>query len=83
MLSLLKCIYLQHLHGKVALHPFCNRKLKIVCDDSVDPEFGTGKALEKLPVSIKLKDEAKESIYCSVKAVLHEQLTPFPFSDNT
>lgn len=33
---------LQHLHGKFALHPFCNRKLPIVCDDIVDPEFGTG-----------------------------------------
>lgn len=33
---------LQHLHGKFALHPFCNRKLPVVCDDIVDPEFGTG-----------------------------------------
>ncbi|CAB3983281.1 Valine--tRNA ligase [Paramuricea clavata] len=32
----------KHFHGKVALHPFCDRKLQIVCDDSVDPEFGTG-----------------------------------------
>ncbi|PFX27275.1 valine--tRNA ligase-like [Stylophora pistillata] len=32
----------KHLHGKFALHPFCNRKLPIVCDDMVDPEFGSG-----------------------------------------
>eukprot|EP00795_Rhopilema_esculentum_P010703 gene10703-19476_t len=32
----------KHLNGKFALHPFCNRKLKIVFDDAVDPEFGTG-----------------------------------------
>ena len=35
-------MYLKHLHGKFALHPFCNRKLPIVCDDMVDPEFGSG-----------------------------------------
>ena len=35
-------LLLQHLHGKFALHPFCNRKLPVVCDDIVDPEFGTG-----------------------------------------
>ena len=28
--------------GKYALHPFCNRKLLIVADDVVDPNFGTG-----------------------------------------
>ena len=33
---------LQHLVGKYALHPFCNRKLLIVGDEAVDPEFGTG-----------------------------------------
>ena len=32
----------QHLHGKHAKHPFCDRKLPILCDDMVDPEFGTG-----------------------------------------
>ncbi|KAK3747841.1 hypothetical protein QZH41_015985 [Actinostola sp. cb2023] len=32
----------KHLHGKFAVHPFCDRKLPIVCDDMVDPEFGTG-----------------------------------------
>ncbi|KAM9488338.1 valine--tRNA ligase [Clarias gariepinus] len=31
-----------HLKGKVAIHPFCNRKLPIVFDDFVDMEFGTG-----------------------------------------
>ncbi|XP_047134563.1 valine--tRNA ligase isoform X1 [Hydra vulgaris] len=31
-----------HLIGKYALHPFCNRKLAIVSDDTVDPTFGTG-----------------------------------------
>ena len=36
-------IFIQHLHGKFAQHPFCNRRLKIVCDTMVDPEFGTGK----------------------------------------
>ena len=32
----------KHLNGKFALHPFCKRKLKIVFDEAVDPEFGTG-----------------------------------------
>lgn len=32
----------KHLHGRVVLHPFCDRKLPIVCDDYVDREFGTG-----------------------------------------
>ncbi|XP_035223704.1 valine--tRNA ligase-like, partial [Stegodyphus dumicola] len=31
-----------HLHGKFVLHPFCSRKMPIVCDDFVDMEFGTG-----------------------------------------
>ncbi|XP_066538850.1 valine--tRNA ligase [Hoplias malabaricus] len=32
----------QHLKGKVAIHPFCDRKLPIVFDDFVDMDFGTG-----------------------------------------
>ncbi|XP_049829740.1 valine--tRNA ligase [Schistocerca gregaria] len=32
----------KHLHGKFVAHPFCNRKLPIVCDDFVDREYGTG-----------------------------------------
>jgi len=32
----------KHLIGKSAVHPFCNRKLKIVGDEVVDPNFGTG-----------------------------------------
>ncbi|KAI5620474.1 valine--tRNA ligase [Silurus asotus] len=32
----------QHLKGKVAVHPFCDRKLPIVFDDFVDMNFGTG-----------------------------------------
>lgn len=32
----------QHLIGKKAKHPFVDRLLPIVADDSVDPEFGTG-----------------------------------------
>jgi valyl-tRNA synthetase len=33
----------KHLHGKFVAHPFCNRKLPIVCDaELVDPTFGTG-----------------------------------------
>jgi valyl-tRNA synthetase len=35
----------KHLHGRVVLHPFCDRKLPIVCDDYVDREFGTGEEL--------------------------------------
>lgn len=31
-----------HLHGKQVVHPFCDRKLPIICDDMVDIEFGTG-----------------------------------------
>ena len=33
----------KHLHGKNVIHPFFDRKLRIVCDDFVDREFGTGK----------------------------------------
>ncbi|KAJ9598284.1 hypothetical protein L9F63_011024 [Diploptera punctata] len=32
----------KHLHGKFVIHPFCDRKLPIVCDEFVDREFGTG-----------------------------------------
>ncbi|XP_044734548.1 valine--tRNA ligase isoform X2 [Chrysoperla carnea] len=32
----------KHLHGKFVTHPFCDRKLPIVCDEFVDREFGTG-----------------------------------------
>lgn len=32
-----------HLHGKFVIHPFCSRKLPIVCDTYVSMEFGTGK----------------------------------------
>ncbi|XP_055372373.1 valine--tRNA ligase [Condylostylus longicornis] len=31
-----------HLRGKYVLHPFCSRRLPIVCDEFVDPGFGTG-----------------------------------------
>ena len=33
----------KHLHGKFLQHPFCDRKLPIICDATlVDMEFGTG-----------------------------------------
>ncbi|XP_065342527.1 valine--tRNA ligase isoform X2 [Cloeon dipterum] len=32
----------KHLHGKFIQHPFCNRKIPIVCDEFVDREFGSG-----------------------------------------
>lgn len=32
----------KHLHGKFVTHPFCNRRLPIVCDEFVEREFGTG-----------------------------------------
>jgi len=32
----------KHLHGKYVQHPFCDRKLPIVCDNFVEKEFGTG-----------------------------------------
>ncbi|KAM4601058.1 valine--tRNA ligase [Polymixia lowei] len=32
----------QHLKGKMAVHPFCDRKMPIVFDDFVDVNFGTG-----------------------------------------
>lgn len=35
----------KHLHGKFVQHPFCDRKLPIVCDDFVEKDFGTGKFL--------------------------------------
>ncbi|KAK6627596.1 hypothetical protein RUM44_010074 [Polyplax serrata] len=31
-----------HLHGKFVVHPFCGRKLPIICDTYVSMEFGTG-----------------------------------------
>lgn len=32
----------KHLHGKNVVHPFCARKLPIVCDEMVEMDFGTG-----------------------------------------
>lgn len=32
----------KHLHGKFVTHPFCARKIPIVCDEFVDMNFGTG-----------------------------------------
>ncbi|KAJ3188826.1 hypothetical protein HDU85_004540 [Gaertneriomyces sp. JEL0708] len=32
----------KHLHGKYVVHPFNNRRIPIIPDDYVDPEFGTG-----------------------------------------
>ncbi|CAK8674607.1 unnamed protein product [Clavelina lepadiformis] len=32
----------KHLHGKYVQHPFCDRKLPIVCDEMVERDFGTG-----------------------------------------
>ncbi|XP_058458950.1 valine--tRNA ligase [Malaya genurostris] len=32
----------KHLHGKFVQHPFCSRKLPIICDEFVEMEFGTG-----------------------------------------
>uniref|UniRef100_A0A8D8DXW9 Valine--tRNA ligase n=1 Tax=Culex pipiens TaxID=7175 RepID=A0A8D8DXW9_CULPI len=32
----------KHLHGKFVQHPFCNRRIPIVCDDFVEMDFGTG-----------------------------------------
>lgn len=33
---------IQHLKGKMVVHPFCDRKMPIVFDDFVDMNFGTG-----------------------------------------
>lgn len=32
----------KHLHGKFVIHPFCDRKIPIVCDEFVERDFGTG-----------------------------------------
>ena len=32
----------QHLHGKFATHPFANRRIPIVTDDTVNMEVGSG-----------------------------------------
>lgn len=32
----------KHLHGKFVKHPFCNRRMPIVCDEFVEMDFGTG-----------------------------------------
>lgn len=32
----------KHLHGKYVAHPFCDRKLPIICDEYVTQDFGTG-----------------------------------------
>ncbi|XP_058116915.1 valine--tRNA ligase [Anopheles ziemanni] len=32
----------KHLHGQFVQHPFCDRKLPIVCDEFVEMGFGTG-----------------------------------------
>lgn len=31
-----------HLHGKFVVHPFCARKLPVICDSYVTMDFGTG-----------------------------------------
>ncbi|EEB18877.1 Valyl-tRNA synthetase, putative [Pediculus humanus corporis] len=31
-----------HLHGKSVVHPFCDRKIPIICDTYVTMDFGTG-----------------------------------------
>lgn len=36
----------KHLHGKLCIHPFFSRKLRIVCDEFVDKDFGTGGAFQ-------------------------------------
>lgn len=33
----------KHLHNKFVRHPFCNRRIPIICDEFVEKEFGTGK----------------------------------------
>ena len=30
------------MHGKFVQHPFCDRKIPVICDEMVDREFGTG-----------------------------------------
>lgn len=42
----------KHLHGKFVTHPFCKRKLPILCDDFVDMDFGTGSLINRLPYNI-------------------------------
>ena len=32
----------KHLHGKFVIHPLCDRKIPIVCDNFVEMGFGTG-----------------------------------------
>lgn len=32
----------KHLHGKFVVHPFQDRRIPIILDEMVDPEFGTG-----------------------------------------
>ena len=53
----------KHLHGKFVQHPFVERKLRIVLDDHVDMEFGTGavKVGELAEFWISLKIRASNS----------------------
>jgi len=37
----------KHLHGKTLEHPFCSRKIPVVCDEFVDREFGSGKFINR------------------------------------
>lgn len=32
----------RHLHGRFVKHPFCDRQFKIICDEKVEKDFGTG-----------------------------------------
>lgn len=34
----------KHLHGLHVMHPFRKEPIPIICDEFVDPEFGTGNA---------------------------------------
>lgn len=47
----------KHLHGKFVVHPFCNKKLPIVCDDFVDKEFGTGEGFSDSGESKRIKHQ--------------------------
>lgn len=50
----------RHLHGCSVLHPIDGRHLPIICDESVDIEFGTGNT----GVPLKTSHSFSLSVWC-------------------
>jgi valyl-tRNA synthetase len=64
----------KHLHGKFALVPLINRRIRIIADDYVEVDFGTG-ALKITPAHDKNDFQISEKHHLDVIDVLNEDGT--------